>query len=174
MSPVSKDFRRKVKSYLRTHHPTRYSLINFGLSRRYEPTSGHPSTYPSRVVTSRPPEHEDGMTPCNPSPIDVYHLGNLIREYTCRFVRCSLLTYRADGWIQKYKGFEFMEHLVTDMVQNDPTKRPTMDEVVTRFSEIRGDLNTWKLRSVITRRYGQSLPEIALPPAISLVSPVLG
>jgi hypothetical protein len=29
-----------------------------------------------------------------------------------------------------------MEHLVTDMV-HDPTKRPTMDEVVTRFSEIR-------------------------------------
>ena len=51
-----------------------------------------------------------------------------------------------------------MEHLVTDMVQNDPTKRPTMDEVVTRFSEIRGKLNTWKLRSGITRKYGQSLP----------------
>jgi hypothetical protein len=33
------------------------------------------------------------------------------------------------------------------MVQEDPTKRPTMDEVVTRFVEIRGKLSTWKLRS---------------------------
>ena len=46
-----------------------------------------------------------------------------------------------------------MEPLVRDMVQTDPTKRPTMDEVVTRFSEIRGKLSTWKLRSRIARRY---------------------
>ena len=45
-----------------------------------------------------------------------------------------------------------MEPLVTDMVQNDPTKRPNMDEVVTRFSEIRGKLSTWKLRSRIARK----------------------
>ena len=54
--------------------------------------------------------------------------------------------------MQKYKGFEFMEPLITDMVQDDPTKRPTMEVVVTRFSEIRGKLGTWKLRSRITRR----------------------
>ena len=46
-----------------------------------------------------------------------------------------------------------MGPLVRDMVETDPTKRPTMDEVVTRFSEIRGKLSTWKLRSRIARRY---------------------
>ena len=46
-----------------------------------------------------------------------------------------------------------MEPLVTDMVQNDPTKRPTMGEVVTRFSEIRGKLSAWKLRSRIARKF---------------------
>ena len=46
-----------------------------------------------------------------------------------------------------------MEPLATDMVQNDPTKRPTMDEVVTRFSEIRGKLGSWKLRSRMARKY---------------------
>jgi hypothetical protein len=45
-----------------------------------------------------------------------------------------------------------MEPLVTDMVQNDPTKRPTMDEVITRFSEIRRKLSAWKLRSRISRK----------------------
>ena len=39
------------------------------------------------------------------------------------------------------------------MDQDDSMKRPTMDEVVTRFSEIRGNLNTWKLRSCIVRKY---------------------
>ena len=45
-----------------------------------------------------------------------------------------------------------MEPLVTDMVQTDPTKRPTMDEVVARFSEIMGKLSFWKLRSRIARK----------------------
>ena len=31
-----------------------------------------------------------------------------------------------------------MEPLITDMVQTDPTKRPTIDEVVTRFPGVRG------------------------------------
>jgi uncharacterized phage-associated protein len=53
---------------------------------------------------------------------------------------------------QKYQGFEFMEPLVADMVQNDPTKRPKMDEVVTRFLETKGKLSAWKLRSRIARQ----------------------
>jgi hypothetical protein len=38
------------------------------------------------------------------------------------------------------------------MVQEDPTKRPTMDDVVSRFSEIKSTLSTWKLRSGLVRR----------------------
>ena len=53
---------------------------------------------------------------------------------------------------QKYHGFGFMETLIADMVQDDPTKRPKMDEVVTRFREIKGKLSSWKLRSRIARR----------------------
>jgi hypothetical protein len=45
-----------------------------------------------------------------------------------------------------------MEPLITEMVQNDPTKRPTMDEVVTRFFEIRGKHSAWKLWSRIARK----------------------
>lgn len=45
-----------------------------------------------------------------------------------------------------------MGPLVTDMVQEDPGKRPSMDEVVSRFSEVKSKLSTWKLRSRIARR----------------------
>jgi hypothetical protein len=38
------------------------------------------------------------------------------------------------------------------MVQEDPTKRPTMDEVVFRFAEIKGKLTTRKLRSRMSRK----------------------
>ena len=38
------------------------------------------------------------------------------------------------------------------MVQEDPGKRPNMDDVVSRFSEIKSKLSTWKLRSRIAPR----------------------
>ena len=40
-----------------------------------------------------------------------------------------------------------MALLVEDMVQTDPAKRPTMDEVLKRFNEICSQLGSWKLRS---------------------------
>jgi hypothetical protein len=45
-----------------------------------------------------------------------------------------------------------MKPLVYDMVQDDPTKRPTMDEVVARFEVIRKNLSSWKLRSRVVDR----------------------
>ena len=40
-----------------------------------------------------------------------------------------------------------MRPLIDDMVQDDPTKRPNMNEVVKRFEELVQGLSQWKLRS---------------------------
>ena len=45
-----------------------------------------------------------------------------------------------------------MEALVADMVQDDPTKRPTIDEAVARLDSIIQGLSGWKLRSRVVRR----------------------
>ena len=45
-----------------------------------------------------------------------------------------------------------MRPLIADMVQKDPSKRPTMDEVVQRFATIRAGLSTWKLRSRVVSK----------------------
>jgi len=45
-----------------------------------------------------------------------------------------------------------MNELIADMVQEDPTKRPTMDEVVNRFSRIQKRLSSWKARSRMVRK----------------------
>ena len=76
----SKDFRRKAKVYSRTRRPTRYLLIDFGLSRQYDPAAAPPLDRPLRGGDKSAPEHQDGETPCNPFPTDVYYLGNLVRE----------------------------------------------------------------------------------------------
>ena len=49
-------------------------------------------------------------------------------------------------------GFEFLRPLVQDMIQDDPTKRPTMEEVVARFEIIRKNLSSWKLRSRVVKK----------------------
>ncbi|KAH9057291.1 kinase-like domain-containing protein [Lactarius vividus] len=131
----SKDFRRKVKGYSRTRRPTRYLLIDFGLSRRYDPANGPPLDKALRGGDKSAPEHRDRETLCNPFPTDVYYLGNLVRE----------------DYMQRYHGLEFMQPLISDMVQEDPAKRPNMDEVVARFAEIKSKLSTWKLRSRMAR-----------------------
>jgi len=131
----TKDFRRNVKGYSRTRRPTRYLLIDFGLSRFYDPAGGPPLDQPLRGGDKSAPEHQDGKTPCNPFPTDVYYLGNLARE----------------DYMQRYYGLEFMQPLIDDMVHEDPTKRPNMDEVVIRFAEIRSKLSSWKLRSRLAR-----------------------
>jgi hypothetical protein len=76
----SKDFRRKAKWHSRTRRPTRYLLIDFGLSRRYDPANGPPLDLPIRGGDKSAPEHQDRVTPHNPFPTDVYYLGNLVRE----------------------------------------------------------------------------------------------
>ena len=45
-----------------------------------------------------------------------------------------------------------MQPLVADMVQDDPAKRPSIDEVVTRFNAMRRKMGTIKLRSRIGHR----------------------
>ncbi|KAI0265984.1 hypothetical protein BC834DRAFT_824448 [Gloeopeniophorella convolvens] len=127
----NKDFGWELKQYSRTKCPPRYLLIDFGLSREYNPQNGPPREIPLRGGDKSAPEHQDMDIPCDPFLTDVYYLGNLVQEEL----------------MKNYGGLGFMLPLVNDMVREDPTKRPTMDEVVDRFAKIRKKLGGWKLRS---------------------------
>ena len=141
-----------VKKYTRTWRPPRYLLIDFGLSRLYDPANGPPLDYPLRGGDKSAPEHQGPKMLCNPFPTDVYYLGNLVREdYIQVRTPYSFKGYHSDSPKQKYHGFDFIKPLIDDMVHEDPTKRPTMDEVVTRFAEIKDKLSTWKLCSRMSR-----------------------
>ena len=54
--------------------------------------------------------------------------------------------------LQAKRGFDFMQPLVAAMTQDDPAKRPTMDEVVARFEKIAGVLDKWTLGSRVADR----------------------
>jgi hypothetical protein len=70
----------KIRSS-RTLTPIRYYLVDFGLSRRYNPEDGPPLALPRWGGDKSVPEFVAADTPCNPFPVDVYCLGNAIRQY---------------------------------------------------------------------------------------------
>ncbi|KAJ6502021.1 kinase-like domain-containing protein [Mycena sanguinolenta] len=135
-----RDFSGKVNPFLtRTQHPVKYYLTDFGLSRRYKPEERPPLERTARGGDKSAPEMV--LRACDPFPTDVYYLGNLIKT---EFIE-------GDEFTSQKLGFEFMRPLVTDMTLHDPSKRPTMDEVVQRFDEILRGLSSWKLRSRVAK-----------------------
>ncbi|KAI9509433.1 hypothetical protein F5148DRAFT_752998 [Russula earlei] len=123
----------RAKSYTRTQRPTRYYLIDLGLSRQYNYRDALDE--PLRGGNKSAPEHNHGNL-SNLFHTDIYYLGNLIRE---RFLRV-------------YNEFEFMVELVDSMTDEDSAMRPMIEDVVSMFSCIRDSLNRFKLRSLIAPR----------------------
>ncbi|KAH9954055.1 hypothetical protein BC827DRAFT_1379648 [Russula dissimulans] len=134
----NKDFKGRAKSFTRTQQPTRYYLIDFGLSRQY--TSRDALDEPLRGGDKSVPEHREGRR-CNPFHTDIYYLGNLIPDVV----------------FQLYNGFEFIVGLVNAMTDEDPAKRPMIEDVILIFPRIRDSLSRFKLRSLITPKKGLSL-----------------
>ncbi|KAJ7713704.1 hypothetical protein B0H16DRAFT_1435820 [Mycena metata] len=127
-----------------TYSPVRYFMVDFNLSRRYSglgPHFEHPGWGGDKSV----PEWRTAQL-CDPFPVDVYCLGNSIRQLSAK--------HRTQGWklIPGKKGFAFTEDLLSDMCQDDPSACPEMDEVVVRFEKIRRGLSELKLRSRVARK----------------------
>ncbi|EGO02248.1 hypothetical protein SERLA73DRAFT_178094 [Serpula lacrymans var. lacrymans S7.3] len=133
---MRRDFKGEARHRSRTQCPPKYFFIDFGISRRYDPGDEAPLEDPIWGGDKTVPEFQRSIEPQNPFYTDIYYIGNVIRE----------------DFIQGKSGFEFMIPLVADMVQDDPVKRPSMDEVVARFNILRKDLSTWKLRSRVIDR----------------------
>ncbi|KAF9073651.1 hypothetical protein BDP27DRAFT_1417117 [Rhodocollybia butyracea] len=120
----------------RTRCPPKYYLIDFGFSCEYDPSQPRPLE--SAIISGGycPPEAE---TPCDPFATDVFLLGNMMET---SFLEGDK-EFRSPG----VHGLKFLEELVEDMMADNPTERPTMDEVASRFSAIVQKQPWWKLRA---------------------------
>ncbi|KAH9834890.1 uncharacterized protein C8Q71DRAFT_797679 [Rhodofomes roseus] len=149
----TRDFSGWARHCSRTERPPRYFYIDFGLSRKCDPADGPPLELPVFGGDRTVPEfQEDGYdVPADPFRTDIYYLGNLIRttfsKASIRTPTLRCMAYTNPEYLQEYRGFEFIEQLVADMVQSDPQKRPTIAEVETRFDAISRELSWWKLRT---------------------------
>ncbi|TEB23480.1 other/AgaK1 protein kinase [Coprinellus micaceus] len=125
--------------YMRTERGPKYYIIDFGFSKQFNSEELPPSEIPMAASDPTIPELNDPK-PCDPFPIDVYTVGNLI------------LTDFIEGkpWNIEYKGrrgFDFLLPLVNTMVSVEPSERPSMKEALDKFNEIVGTQTPWTLRS---------------------------
>jgi len=130
------DLKGPAKSYSRTDRPPSYYWIDFGMSSKYESLSPPPQETRIWGGDRSVPEFQGNPGLHDPFPVDVYCMGNLIKV----------------DFVEALQGFKFMEELVADMTQEDPTKRPTMEVVVARFDKIQRSLSEWTLRTRAARR----------------------
>ncbi|TFK92729.1 hypothetical protein K466DRAFT_594989 [Polyporus arcularius HHB13444] len=121
---------RRVKRYTRTDHPVRYYIIDFGLSTKFSP--GEPHIAPIVFGGDKSvPEYADAPGNCDPFKVDIYHLGNMIRE----------------DFMQESRSLGFMRSLVDSLTCEEPSDRPTIEEAMQEFEQLLGSLSQWTLRS---------------------------
>ncbi|KAF5326602.1 hypothetical protein D9611_000733 [Ephemerocybe angulata] len=135
-SDTSLDMKKNVMpKTTRTEGHPRYYIIDFGLSRRYDGTQNPPyEITPVYGTDTTVPEFRNLDEPHNPFPIDVYCLGNMVK-------------IKVLGRTGENLGFQWLLPLLDDMTKEDPEDRPTMEVVMTRFSDLTRGLKEWKLRS---------------------------
>ncbi|KAJ7151754.1 kinase-like domain-containing protein [Mycena crocata] len=141
---MKRDFSGRTVPLSRTQHPVKYYITDFGFSTKYKAEDRPPLETPMAGADPTVPEFQQDDAPdCDPFPVDVYYIGNLIRR---EFILGNSTTHTS-----RKRGFDFMEPLMADMVNTDPSLRPSMDEVVDRFEELVRGLSSWKLRSRVAK-----------------------
>ncbi|KZV77314.1 hypothetical protein PENSPDRAFT_621715 [Peniophora sp. CONT] len=130
-----RDWKGKARHYTRTEKPVKYYIIDYGLSHKLEHDQS-PFVLPIVGADKSVPEHqgEREAEPSDPFATDIYTAGNLVNVW---FIE------RAGG------EYDFMRPLLSSMTQEDPSKRPKIEEVVQRFGELRASLSKKTLRSRI-------------------------
>lgn len=115
----TRDLKGTSRHYSRTQRPTKYFLIDFGLSRQYDPLVANPVEPVIFEGDNTVPEFKS-LELQNPFPTDIYYIGHAIQE----------------TFLDGYNGFDFVESLILEMVQENRSLRPTMEQVVERLDII--------------------------------------
>ena len=77
---MKRDYSGRARYRTRTSGPPKYFWIDFGLSRRYDPSMVEPKEVPIWGADKEVPEFQNSNKPCNPFPTDVVYVGNMIKK----------------------------------------------------------------------------------------------
>ncbi|KAK6968987.1 kinase domain-containing protein [Favolaschia claudopus] len=141
---MDSSYSHRSRPITRTECWPRYLIIDFGLSRRYDPSRGPPLEGIILGGDKSPPEHQKNLQ-CNPFPTDIYFLGNLLRSFV-RPTWSPLLFSDVRAFDAPHRPLSFILPLIEKMMQQEPAQRPTIDEVVAEFEAVSRGLTKAHLR----------------------------
>ncbi|TFY78909.1 hypothetical protein EWM64_g5104 [Hericium alpestre] len=110
--------------YSRSQRPVTYYFTDFREARRY-PTEAAPLVSPSADEDRIEPEHEGPLLARDPFAADIYSMGKLLQT--------------------DFPNAHFLAPLIADMILKDPAARPSIDEVIARFADIRSAISPLQL-----------------------------
>ncbi|KAJ3508540.1 hypothetical protein NMY22_g16577 [Coprinellus aureogranulatus] len=144
--------------FTRTERPPKYYIIDYGFSKQYSADDMPPSELPMLATDQTVPEFQGpgANEPCDPFPVDVYTLGNLIRT---DFMDGNPENRSQNGRL----GFEFLRPLVAAMIAEEPSERVTMAGAVVKLEEIIKSLPSATLRLGLSVSRGGSFKSPMLP-----------
>lgn len=98
---MNKDYTRPLEPRSRSLRPVRYYLIDFGEALPYDPANGEPRIaigHTGYGGDKAVPEFSTDTEYCNPFPVDVCRLGNIIRfNFTDKNVWAICIVHLSNG-----------------------------------------------------------------------------
>ena len=91
---LNKNYSGDAKHFTRTQRPLKYYFIDFGLSRRYDPSDANPKEVPIWGGDKAVPEFQNSNEPRDPFATDVFYIGNAIKK---DFILVSFPLYGVAG-----------------------------------------------------------------------------
>jgi len=106
--PIHPIMKRKFSGYARfktrTTRPVKYYFIDFGLSRRYDPSIAEPREIPIWGGDKEVPEFQNSNNPCDPFPTDIFYIGNMIKKDFIEVCPESRYIRKSDWWFSQATG----------------------------------------------------------------------
>ncbi|KAI0077838.1 hypothetical protein K474DRAFT_1707019 [Panus rudis PR-1116 ss-1] len=130
-------------SLSRIDHPVKYYFVDFGISSRFRP--GENPLVVGEVGRDKEPPELSKEIPYNPFMLDIYILGNVYQK----------------EFVEKYHGLEFLQPLISSMLNRIPSSRPTAADAAMAFTRIRSGLHPSLLRRRLRSRK-ETAPERVL------------
>ncbi|KAF9257941.1 hypothetical protein L218DRAFT_1005558 [Marasmius fiardii PR-910] len=152
------DWKKPPPHKSRTRRPVKYYYIDFDACEKYDSVAGPARKAEPFGGDATVPEFWQNLgEPYDPFAVDVYRIGNVVRRKVSGGAPVEPFDPRNPN--REYQplnpSFAFIQPLISDMTQDDPTKRPKIEEVVSRFVDIVKGLGELKLRSP-THNYYES------------------
>ncbi|KAH8100828.1 kinase-like domain-containing protein [Cristinia sonorae] len=149
------DYSRNARVLRRSGHPVKYYFIDFGMSSYFE-VGQSPYVVGAKGADQDPPELSDEV-PYNAFMLDVFVLGH---------------AYEVD-LLQQFSNLDFLQPLISAMMDTQPERRPTAEAALMMFHNIRTGSKHDEHRRRAARR-GESTTGQVVQEAVSVLRGFVG